>query len=478
METEDPLADIRQVLIAWSDDAVNQLTVDSWVDLGGPTIWLNWDEEIYITGIGSTWLLLPETQDELATLPSFKALEEAAQKSPLLAPMLGCLVGTPRARGLFSTWNVASAFMPAREDLAVGRAFSFEERYSAVSTLLRTREIEFCTTWPLQGVVFEEEPIELSRGLLIARLTPDEISTTLNARLLQPREDVFLADESLSFALKRTFRLPLVVKPQGHSSSQSDEVSLSTLPAGYSSEEIEQLQQCLALMTHERITVPGSVSGIARPTYLLPATGIQSTLLPTTPTAGTSAKLDSAKCRELRQLWELIHDSSFRQSKGIALALRRLAFGAQRTNIEDRLLDVFIAAEALYLSDSSSARERGELRYRLALRAAVWSEGTLAGWSKRDVFKLMKRGYDARSAVAHGGTPQPKAIVVKGSTVSLAELVKATEDVIRAGLNKALRQEAGTGKQLAIPWDDLVLPDETTGDGTDDGEVKVPGSQD
>jgi hypothetical protein len=471
METEDPLADVRQVLIAWSNAAVKQLTVDSWVDLGGPTTWLKWDEEVYIPGVGSTWLLLPEIHDELEKLPSFKALEEAVRQSPILAPMLGCLVGTPRAQGLFSIWNVASAFMPAQEDLVVGSAFSFEERYRTVSTLLRTREIEFCTTCPLQGVVFEEEPIELSRELSITRLTPHEITAALSLRLIQPLGDVFHLDESLSFALKKTFRLPLVVRPQGQGSSQSDEASLSMLLAGYTSEEVEQLQQCLALMTHERITVSGSMSEIVRPTYLLPAAGIQSSLLSTARAFGTSSRLDSGRCWELRYLWEISRDSSFPQSRAIALALRRLTFGTQRTNIEDRLLDVFIAAEALYLSDTSSAKERGELRYRLALRAAVWSEGTLAGWSKRDVFKLMKRGYDARSTVAHGGTPQPKEIVVKDSQVKLVELVKATEDVVRAGLNKALRQMAGTGKQLAIPWDDLVLPDETTDDGTGDGEV-------
>lgn len=112
----------------------------------------------------------------------------------------------------------------------------------------------------------------------------------------------------------------------------------------YASEEIEQLQQYLALMTHERITVSGSMSEIARPTYILPTTGIQSSVLSTTSTFGTSSSFDSARCRELRQLWELTHDSSFRQNKAIALALRRLTFGTQRTHIEDRLLDVFIAA--------------------------------------------------------------------------------------------------------------------------------------
>lgn len=65
-----------------------------------------------------------------------------------------------------------------------------------------------------------------------------------------------------------------------------------------------------------------------------------------------------------------------------------------------------IAAEALFLSDLGSSTDRGELKYRLALRAAHFIEA--ADLTRRQVFEHMKRAYDVRSAIAHGGRPVPE----------------------------------------------------------------------
>lgn len=71
----------------------------------------------------------------------------------------------------------------------------------------------------------------------------------------------------------------------------------------------------------------------------------------------------------------------------------------------------------------------------------------------------MRIGYDLRSIVAHGGESKPREKKVKGEQVTLLEVVRATEDILRAALRKAIKQIPEAGGRLAIPWDDLVLPE-------------------
>jgi hypothetical protein len=142
---------------------------------------------------------------------------------------------------------------------------------------------------------------------------------------------------------------------------------------------------------------------------------------------------------EIVLVWKAIRRPGLLQrQKGLALALRRLSYQAQREQPEDELLDTMIAAEALYLIGLGNAAERGELRYRLALRAALWADPEQVGLTRREVFALMKSAYDARSAIAHGGTPKDGDMKVRGQKVSLQELAEAAKLVITIGCRTAL----------------------------------------
>jgi Apea-like HEPN len=83
----------------------------------------------------------------------------------------------------------------------------------------------------------------------------------------------------------------------------------------------------------------------------------------------------------------------------------RHAVGRFRNSIEryspsdpERLLEYAIALEALYLSDNS--KDRGELAYRLALRAARFLESLLE--KRKETFAVVNKLYGFRSRIAHG----------------------------------------------------------------------------
>lgn len=75
------------------------------------------------------------------------------------------------------------------------------------------------------------------------------------------------------------------------------------------------------------------------------------------------------------------------------LISRKLVVGG-----EDKLISMFISLESLFLGKE----ERGELRYRLSLRAATLI-GNMSGRKRSELFDDLKRLYDKRSAVVHGG---------------------------------------------------------------------------
>ncbi len=58
----------------------------------------------------------------------------------------------------------------------------------------------------------------------------------------------------------------------------------------------------------------------------------------------------------------------------LANAVRRFSFATERERPDDRLVDLMIAAESLFLGGEDNPTDRGELRYRLSLRAAFFIE--------------------------------------------------------------------------------------------------------
>ena len=141
----------------------------------------------------------------------------------------------------------------------------------------------------------------------------------------------------------------------------------------------------------------------------------------------------------------------------LANAVRRFSYASDRDRHDDRLVDLMIAAESRFLADIGPPQERGELRYRLSLRAAFFIESP--EYSRREIFKHMKRAYDARSAIVHGGG-EPGRDLLKTPTdapLSLQDFVKVTEHLVRMALKKAINMADATGS-LPIDWDALIIP--------------------
>jgi hypothetical protein len=97
----------------------------------------------------------------------------------------------------------------------------------------------------------------------------------------------------------------------------------------------------------------------------------------------------------------------------------------------------------------------GELRFRLALRAAKFIEHAL--YPERDIYRIMRRAYDARSSIVHGGSPKITSLP-NNESANVTEFTNVVEELVRLALRKALEmQERGKRLRTGEYWEELLL---------------------
>jgi hypothetical protein len=453
------LDDLRAAMQSWHDEASAAVSENPDYIAGRVTKpWRRSEDGKYRCVRFHEYIWAPR-HDGLKQLPTYATLCEVAATSAVVGPLMSQDIGTAIGLSPFNFHSFAMSMLPSPEEFRWGQLSPFAARYDDLERRLTPETAEYEVIYFLRNVSFELDRIDLESDLVIERLAPPEVEQILGdgvLRLIFGSEPVYEPVENGAFGLKRTWRIPRIVGGEV-AAEQREAIAELINPR----ETAEELLQCVAIMSGLGVYVSGTMMRRIDDDFsTFGAMRIwrvsQERRVP-----GGGFRLTAAKCAELQQLWRIAHDESFPTNRALALAIRRLTFAAQRERVEDRLIDILIAAEAFYLTDVADTKERGELKYRLALRAALWSENSLVGWDRRQVRDHMKRAYDLRSVVAHGGDPKPKDVKVKGQHVSLANFVHVTEDIVRNALHKAVQQlSSGTGR-LSISWEDLVLPEDS-----------------
>ena len=114
---------------------------------------------------------------------------------------------------------------------------------------------------------------------------------------------------------------------------------------------------------------------------------------------------------------------------------------ASKTNKypEDRIIDLSIALEAIYLFGG----ERGEIAYRLALRAARYLRGSRE--QRKRLFGTIKKIYKHRSKIAHGGRIKDKKLP------EFEAVIKEAQNLCRESILKILEEK------VTPKWNDIEL---------------------
>lgn len=384
--------------------------------------------------------------ETLHALTDHRLLAQALQQDPVVRRHIDTLVGTWRGARSFRIEEIADHLIWRMAEKKGGLVFDsaeFDRLFNDFDSDIRQTEIDYFAVAPIMGFQPEKVPIRLEPKLQIDRLTDEEIGRCLRVNVYPGIHSGGTLHLTYPFAVRYRF---LEKKRFG---------DLSVDPAAIEAEQealtskILSVVHCLRLFKSGGVSIPSLV--IFTPHW--PLEGGTSGGMVEPRTVGGQYTLTSGECEAFQEFWKKYNLA--RRTPFIDGAIRRFGYAGERHRPEDRLVDLIVCAESLFLSDAGETRERGEMRFRLSLRFAVFAD--LQDYGRTDAFRLMRSAYDARSAIVHGGRISPNDLnLPKVGKATLSKFVEAVEEALRATLHQAIETQP-IDKSRLVDWDALIL---------------------
>jgi hypothetical protein len=401
-------------------------------------------------------------RSELSELAEYRLCLEVLLADQQIMGQLDVLVGTSSQSSRAPT---AEGLMGRLLDLSMPRGSQefdqnyFEHEYAIFEEAFYGDYILYDVVAPLEGLLAHGS-VELPSDFEISPFTNDDIAPyyTYNDKLER--------HESMGrpVAVRTKFRLPKVVKSDSDLSlegldtetiekihaerlrkDEADRAEQSRL-----NERIEEVVNALRIFGAESVFHVGIVHRASRwfgNDNIFPN--------PVQVAVRFTTRAEAGWLSSFGKFWAGLQSDRMTGHKFLGLAMRRISYAHERHRIEDKLIDLLIAAEALFLRDTGSETYRGELQYRLAQRAGFFLADDPA--TREKVYQHMKDAYKLRSQVVHGGKIRP----IKnedGSLVDMQEFVETTRMYLRDALHKMinLAMQSHQSTEL-IHWDELIF---------------------
>ncbi|SNX60698.1 hypothetical protein SAMN06296273_2168 [Nitrosomonas ureae] len=147
-------------------------------------------------------------------------------------------------------------------------------------------------------------------------------------------------------------------------------------------------------------------------------------------------------------LWEVLHKtqtSELKVIKSLKIAIRRFSLALSKSSLDDKLIDLMICAEAIFLQDGNA-----ELGFKLAYRAALFLSKDSS--EQKEMFEFFKTAYNERSKVVHGSASYEQGVKPK---VDISVLENNLQKAISMMLNLAVNPK--TIRHINN-WEDLMFP--------------------
>ena len=140
------------------------------------------------------------------------------------------------------------------------------------------------------------------------------------------------------------------------------------------------------------------------------------------------------------------------KTKGIFwIASERWRKSKTHQNYEDKLIDLCIAFESLYLSDI-----KDELKFRLGVRAAWFLEENKD--DRKRLLTVFKKIYDFRSKIVHGGEFKNRTVTIDKEIIPMSELITEAQNLCQKSIVEILKKYSEDGKYPDDDyWNDLIL---------------------
>lgn len=390
-------------------------------------------------------------RDELHTLPEYSRLDHAVRADGEVDAQLDTLLGTLLGRGRYERVTFTDGLI--NELLSRSGTFKFDitffsESFDTLESDLRANHLQQVRVSPLLGLRSHEFSLDLGNGASIGEMSEQEIAYCLDAGLL-PRQGSMddFAFVPFRCCIRQTSKLPKIVGERELTEAERD---LSGSVGVRQINVVEEVLETLRLFRGGTITTPGFLSYGAG--WLMRGGRSVGYRNAGSHPLSSYYQLSSGDEAPLRSMWDEVTSADAQKSGAFRVGARRFSLALERERPDDRVVDLMIAAEALFLTDQKGSRKDfGEKTYRLALRAAFFLANDPE--RRRGLFKDFRDAYWARSSIVHGA--EPSAIDLPPGTSDLIQLAQQTEDHMRLALQKALKVVRGTDP--IVNWEGLIV---------------------
>jgi len=388
----------------------------------------------------------------LASLPDYQACVECLQADANVRPHLDRMVGTSHSTHRIMANSILKSLVYAMFDDEGALAFTderFRSKWEKLVGFFGADQIPFKTVAPLPHLVAPAFPLRLNNELVLDRLTESEVTRCYQAGVIRPDSLQFpLIYGQVTVGIRRTVFLPKLIRRGDEPPEPLEaegEGSFGNRPLSRGDLVIDDVLSALRLFKNTQIRAAGFTIGTDSP-WLSGTTSYQ--VLGRWPYC-RGFELSENDVPQFLALWHLLEQ----RATNFRFSIHRFNLAFDRGLLADRIVDLVIAAEALFLSDIGNEPYRGELGYRLALRAAKFIEHQ--NYVEHGIFRLMRRAYIARSAIVHGGGLPRDTGLPDNPSAELSIFIDAIEELVRLGLRKALSMNENM--RQAEFWDALIF---------------------
>lgn len=391
---------------------------------------------------------IDEHLEALHATDEYSNLISMLRNDPVIGPQVDSLVGTALGRTLLDLRMLTDNFIGMVVDKVGQLQFdenTFREAYEAAESALHRRTVDVVTVAPLPNLDSSAHPVKLEANVIIDAMTDWEVSRGISAGFFRHNWAVFeTIDVPSRCAVRHRLSLPKLWGDQPSPPGESYHLSAR--------DAVARAISAIRIIKGVDVFSPGYFTYSDH--WLLHG-GLSSTLpTGTIPWFAPKHGLSQVEMSDLPILFSELGNESVTSHGPLNNAIRRYEYAGERQRPEDRIIDLMIAAESLFLHGSGSAQERGELRYRLAIRTAFFVGSS--SLSRHQVFDLMRRAYDVRSKIVHGDPPT--SVRLNEETLSLQELAVRVEETIRLALRKMIRNAVERkGARSLVDWEELIL---------------------
>lgn len=390
-------------------------------------------------------IILHRAEEEFARTKEYGDFLEAIKSDERISRHIDTLVGTSFSRHRMEARNFA--IRPAYEFLTDNgvKEFNkdnFDHFYIEMEKDILSEEIEYESLTPLCGFKMVGTELPLDDVTSIIRLSEKDVLYFFNMGIklgssIGSYEHVHSAHE---YAIKTSYKCPKIL---GEAKKPDiDEVSK------LQNNKIEQ-----SIIDAFRIFKKGRlypITTIRRGKGFFAMGTSYSFEKPAKHFMNNKYLLSIDEAKEFASFWKEKTRANLPEKNFLSVAIRRFSQANERDNIEDEIIDLMIAAEALFLSSGGSFT--GELKYRLSHRAAMYIENEVK--QQKYVFNFMQKAYDVRSSIVHGSDPKLPKKPDNTQYESLKDFCDDIEQYLRISIKKAISSDEVTKE---IDWNSIIF---------------------